>query len=81
MFLYLGFAEDQSLQFASVVGDAELDGRLAGIQRYLELRTSPHVADANYVPRSLWRLARAERADERKLLRKTLREDIPTNNR
>lgn len=77
--LYLGFAEDQRLQFASVVGDAELNGRFARIHRDFELRPSPHVADADNVPRGLWRLARAERADERKLLRQTLREDVPAN--
>lgn len=74
---HLSFAEDQRLKFASVVGDAELDGRLAGIQRHFELGPSPHVADADNVPCRLWRLARPERADERKLLRKTLREDVP----
>ena len=77
----LSFAEDERLQFALEVGDAELDGVLARIERDLELRTLPDVADADDVPGRLGRFARAERADERELVGQPLREDGPVANK
>jgi len=77
---HLSFAEDERLQFALEVGDAELDGVLARIERDLELRTLPDVADADDVPGRLGRFARPERADERELVGQPLREDGPGGN-
>lgn len=67
--IYLGLAEDEGLQFALEIVDAKLDGRFARIQSDFELGTLTQVADADDVPGHLRRFLRAERADERKLLR------------
>lgn len=66
---YPNAAEDERLQFAFEVVDAEFDGCLSWIERHFELRPLADVADADDAPRRLGRLARPERADERKLLR------------
>ena len=73
----LSLAEDERLEPALEVGDAELDGVLARIERHLELGPGADVADADYVPGRLGRLPRAEGADEGELLGQSLRENVP----
>jgi len=73
-------AEDERLEFAFKVVDAELDGRLSRIECHFELRPLADVADADDTPRRLGRLAGTERADEGELLRESLRENVPGGN-
>ena len=74
---YLNAAEDQCLESAFKVVDAELDGRLARVDGDFELGSMLNIADADDVPRRLGRFPGPESADERKLLRQSLRENVP----
>jgi len=77
---HLNAAEDQCLESAFKVVDAELDGRLARVDGDFELGSMLNIADADDVPRRLGRFPGPESADERKLLRQSLRENVPRGN-
>ncbi len=76
---YLSFAENERLQLSTEIVDAELDGVLARVQGNLELRALSQVTNSDNVPGCLWGLPCTESANERKLLRKALRENVPVN--
>jgi hypothetical protein len=73
----LSFAENERLQLSTEIVDAELDGVLARVQGHLELKALPQIANSNYVPGRLGWLPCPESANEGKLLRKALRENVP----
>jgi hypothetical protein len=73
----LSFAENERLQLSTEIVDAELDGVLARVQGHLELWALSQIANSNNVPGCLGWLPCPESANEGKLLRKALRENVP----
>lgn len=65
------------MQLAGKVGDAKFDSVLARIKSHRKLRLLPDVTNADNIPGGPGRLPRPESANERKLLRQSLREDVP----